>query len=190
MRTWKIILIIVSTAMLIAPLTAYATTSMFADVPNDHIFVEDINWMKTAGITNGCGDGTNYCPNDNVTRGQMAAFMHRLATKQVVNAGTLDGRDSSDFVMNTQWVKESVMFVNMSSGNKLPIEAKCPKPKHAVSGGGLSTEGRLVMIASYPSSDNTAWTATWTNLGPVPLTSTVTTWALCEGPGLLVKPMP
>ncbi len=91
MKPWKIILLVVSTTLLIAPLTAYATTSMFADVPDDHMFVDDINWMKTAGITNGCGDGTNYCPNGNVTRGQMAAFMHRLSMNEVVDARTNSG---------------------------------------------------------------------------------------------------
>ena len=190
MKTWKIILIVVSTAMLIAPLTAYATTSLFADVPDDHIFVNDINWMKTAGVTQGCGDGTNYCPEANVTRGQMAAFMHRLATKRVVNAGTLDGRDSNDFVMNTEWVTKSATFSSLAVGSPVFAEATCPKPKHVVSGGGLSIEGRLVMIASHPSSGDTAWTATWSNLGPTPLTSTVTTWALCEGPELRTLPLP
>ena len=190
MKTWKIILIVVSTTLLIAPLTAYATTSLFADVPNDHIFVNDINWMKTAGITNGCGDGTNYCPNDDVTRGQMAVFMHRLATGRSVDAGTLDGRDSSDFVVNTQWVTKSTTFSSLAAGSPVFAEAKCPLPKHVVSGGGLSIEGRLVMISSYPSSGDTAWTATWSNLGPGSLTSTVTTWALCEGPELIAMPMP
>jgi hypothetical protein len=42
------------------------------------IFEPDINWLFNAGVTTGCG-GTNYCPNDPVTRGQMAAFMHRFA---------------------------------------------------------------------------------------------------------------
>ncbi len=76
-------------AVMLIPGIAYATTSLFADVPDDHIFVNDINWMKTAGVTQGCGDGTNYCPDDNVTRGQMAAFMHRLSGS---NSTTLDGR--------------------------------------------------------------------------------------------------
>jgi hypothetical protein len=31
---------------------------------------------------------TNYCPEDNVTRGQMAAFMRRLGENQVVDAAT------------------------------------------------------------------------------------------------------
>lgn len=40
------------------------------------IYEGDINAMAAAGITQGCG-GSSYCPNGLVTRGQMAAFLHR-----------------------------------------------------------------------------------------------------------------
>jgi hypothetical protein len=36
----------------------------------------NINRLRASGITSGCG-GTNFCPNGQVTRGQMAAFLHR-----------------------------------------------------------------------------------------------------------------
>jgi hypothetical protein len=36
----------------------------------------DINALAAAGITSGCGP-SRYCPNDPVTRGEMAAFLHR-----------------------------------------------------------------------------------------------------------------
>lgn len=38
-----------------------------------------INRVAAAGITFGCG-GTSFCPNGAVTRGQMAAFLHRALT--------------------------------------------------------------------------------------------------------------
>jgi len=41
-------------------------------------FEPDIEWMASSGVTLGCGPGV-FCPDDFVTRGQMAAFMHRLA---------------------------------------------------------------------------------------------------------------
>jgi hypothetical protein len=43
------------------------------------IFEGDIDRMATAGVTKGCNPPTNdrYCPSGNVTRGQMAAFLHR-----------------------------------------------------------------------------------------------------------------
>ena len=46
---------------------------------NDSIFETDIDRLGTAGVTKGCNPPTNdrYCPNGNVTRGQMAAFLHR-----------------------------------------------------------------------------------------------------------------
>ncbi len=190
MKPWKIILIIVSTAMLIAPLTAYATTSMFADVPNDHIFVEDINWMKTAGITNGCGDGTNYCPNDNVTRGQMAAFMHRLATNGAVDAGTLGGMNSSDFVSNPWWISNTKNFLSVAPGAQVTLEAMCLLPHYVISGGGQSSYRQLVMATSRPMTDNRTWRVTWTNTGATTISPTVTVWAMCAGPGMTMIPSP
>ena len=42
-------------------------------------FEADIDKLGTAGVTKGCNPPTNnrYCPNEFVTRGQMAAFLHR-----------------------------------------------------------------------------------------------------------------
>lgn len=40
----------------------------------------DINRLAEAGVSNGCGGTYEYCPKDVVTREQMAAFLHRLAT--------------------------------------------------------------------------------------------------------------
>ena len=43
------------------------------------IFEGDIERLAAAGITKGCNPPLNnrYCPNDSVTRGQMAAFLVR-----------------------------------------------------------------------------------------------------------------
>jgi LmbE family N-acetylglucosaminyl deacetylase len=44
------------------------------------VFEDDIAKLATAGVTTGCNaDGTNFCPNKSVTRGQMAAFLRRAA---------------------------------------------------------------------------------------------------------------
>ena len=42
-------------------------------------FENDIDRLGTAGVTRGCNPPTNdrFCPDDFVTRGQMAAFLHR-----------------------------------------------------------------------------------------------------------------
>jgi hypothetical protein len=43
------------------------------------IFEPSIEMLATAGITKGCNPPVNdmFCPNDSVTRGQMAAFLRR-----------------------------------------------------------------------------------------------------------------
>lgn len=49
----------------------------FPDVPGTHPSFRYIQKLRETSITLGCGDGTNYCPNDPVTREQMAAFIIR-----------------------------------------------------------------------------------------------------------------
>lgn len=48
----------------------------FLDVPSNDPFYTDIGKLAARGVTLGCGSG-NYCPNDPVTRDQMAAFILR-----------------------------------------------------------------------------------------------------------------
>jgi peptidoglycan/xylan/chitin deacetylase (PgdA/CDA1 family) len=61
-------------------LTEGAGSNRFVD-DDDSIFQADIERLAAAGITRGCNPPTNdrFCPGDRVTRGQMAAFLHRAA---------------------------------------------------------------------------------------------------------------
>jgi Collagen triple helix repeat (20 copies)/S-layer homology domain len=59
------------------PLVGQAA-SRFIDVPSDNPLAADIEWLEAWGITKGC-TATEFCPNDPVTREQMAAFLHRFA---------------------------------------------------------------------------------------------------------------
>ena len=53
-----------------------ACTGHFADVSCPDAFAVDwIEQLAAENITAGCGDGTNYCPNDAVSRQQMAVFL-------------------------------------------------------------------------------------------------------------------
>ena len=49
----------------------------FDDVPHYVWYVDDVARLVASGITQGCGDGTNFCPEQDTTRGQMAAFLYR-----------------------------------------------------------------------------------------------------------------
>jgi hypothetical protein len=99
-KKWaRVAMIIMVTALIVAPLTAIASHS-FTDVPDSNTFHEDIAWLADADVTKGCNPpaNTQFCPNDEVTRGQMAAFLRRLAENQVVDADKVDGLDASAFV--------------------------------------------------------------------------------------------
>ncbi len=56
-------------------ITVDASLPPFTDI-DGNTFYEDIAWLADSGITQGCSP-TLFCPNDEVTRGQMAAFLHR-----------------------------------------------------------------------------------------------------------------
>jgi hypothetical protein len=49
-------------------------TATFGDVPTSSPQFQFVEALVSAGITAGCGGG-NYCPNNPVTRGQMAVFL-------------------------------------------------------------------------------------------------------------------
>ena len=53
-----------------------ATGTVFADVGANDFAAAYIEQLAADGVTGGCGGG-NYCPNDNVTRAQMAVFLLR-----------------------------------------------------------------------------------------------------------------
>jgi hypothetical protein len=56
-----------------SPPACVAGSEVFADVPATDPFCAWIEEYSSRGITVGCGGG-NYCPGDDVTRGQMAVF--------------------------------------------------------------------------------------------------------------------
>ena len=51
-------------------------TATFGDVPTDHPFFQFVEALAASGITAGCGGG-NFCPDQPLTRGQMAVFLSK-----------------------------------------------------------------------------------------------------------------
>lgn len=62
---------VVGYVLQVSPAPAVAT---FGDVPTSSPQFQFVEALVAAGITAGCGGG-NYCPNNPVTRGQMAVFL-------------------------------------------------------------------------------------------------------------------
>jgi hypothetical protein len=105
--------------------TASAAHS-FLDVPDEHTFHDDIAWMDETDITRGCNPpaNTEYCPDDFVTRGQMAAFFHRFALAGVADAGTLEGKDASDFLDTNGKAADSDLLDGKDSTEFLDSDGK------------------------------------------------------------------
>ncbi len=84
-------------ALFLVPVAAIAAGG-FTDVADNNVFVADIEWAKDSGITLGCNPPLNdrFCPSENVTREEVAAFMHRLAVNRVVDAGTVGGMTAAE----------------------------------------------------------------------------------------------
>lgn len=55
-------------------ISAAPGAATFSDVPTTHPQFRFVEAMVRSGITGGCGAG-NFCPNDPLTRGQMAVFL-------------------------------------------------------------------------------------------------------------------
>jgi hypothetical protein len=66
-------------AFLVRALELPAGPGGFTDTTTSE-FAADIAALAAAGVTRGCNPPANdrFCPNDPVTRGQMAGFLHRV----------------------------------------------------------------------------------------------------------------
>ena len=88
----------VLSATLIAP-TAVWATHRFSDVGDDHTHARGIDYVADTGVSSGCAGGDAFCPEDELTRSQMATFLHRASgnapgVAPSVNADKVDGMDA------------------------------------------------------------------------------------------------
>ena len=86
--------------------------SGFVDVPGTYGFAADVAWFAAGGYTDGCNPPLNtlFCPDAHVTRGQMAAFLHRTLDGVVEPSGApIDFTDDDDstFVEDIAWLSST-----------------------------------------------------------------------------------
>jgi hypothetical protein len=118
-KRWaRITMVVGVTALFVAPLTAVATHT-FNDVPTTHTFHADIEWLEASGVTKGCNPpaNTQFCPDDNVTRGQMSAFMKRFAGYIGAEDGTPAQADNATNANNADTLDGSPaeVYLNQST---------------------------------------------------------------------------
>jgi len=96
------------TASVAVVVTDVADGPRFIDVPLGHTFYADIDWLAVEGITRGCNPPANdmYCPDASVTRGQMAAFLHRALDGVLTPGSPVEfvDDDGSIFEADIEWL--------------------------------------------------------------------------------------
>lgn len=123
-RTRRVTIITVFVVALMTIPTVLWAAHQFDDVPDSNIFHNDIDWLAQADVTRGCNPpaNTQFCPGDEVTREQMAAFLRRLAENQVVDAATVQGSAPGD--LRSFLVHDSVSSDVLFPGNFDVIQIK------------------------------------------------------------------
>ncbi len=76
---------------------------------DESIFEADIEWLAAAGVTKGCNPPLNdqFCPNEPVSRGQMAAFLSRYLDLPAGTAGRFTDTAGSVFVADIDRLAEA-----------------------------------------------------------------------------------
>jgi len=85
-----------------------ATGTKFADVPAGYWAAAWIEQLAAEGITGGCGNG-NYCPDDVITRAQMAIFMLRAKHGSNYSPPAATGSSFTDVSSNywaAAWIEQ------------------------------------------------------------------------------------
>lgn len=84
-----------------------STSVDFAD-DNGSVFESDIEWLSATGVTRGCNPPSNdrFCPDQVVTRGQMAAFLHRALPDLEFTGPLVDFSDDNGnvFESDIEWL--------------------------------------------------------------------------------------
>ena len=165
----RTLVLLLLTAVAVAVITALTTvaavagSSYFNDVDPGATHEDGIAFMAESGVTEGCATPGAYCPDDDVTRAQMATFMHRLSghadgVDPSVDAATLEGLTVSDIqagidvddAPRTSWAYVDGDTSTLVRGSGVD----------SVSGGG-GTEGRFTVTFDEPV-DQCSWQATST----------------------------
>ncbi len=99
--------------------------SRFVDVGATNTFCGDIEWLADTGITRGCNPPANdlFCPEATVTRGQMAAFLHRALDLPGASLDTFVDDDGTAFEPSIEAIAE----VGITKGCNPPVNDRyCP----------------------------------------------------------------
>ncbi|MPZ51759.1 MAG: hypothetical protein GEU79_03330 [Acidimicrobiia bacterium] len=158
-----VVVAVVASVLITAPLSVWAS-HRFNDVGDDNVFHDDIDWLADNGITLGCNppENTEFCPEEPVTRQEMAAFLHRMAsqggavfgtrdTDLATSGTTTDGR--ADLVESLDFVAPSDGVIHVTAKALLTNQTDTPAETNAAlmldGKGDLNANDRIIDGSRY-----------------------------------------
>ena len=106
-------------SMAIVGTVAAQPSQRFFDVPRTHYAYESIDWAVTNGITQGCGDGRNFCPDGTLTRAEIVTFMKRYHDRFHSGASPGNGTTGARTEWSLRDYGSTYETVNLSAGRYL-----------------------------------------------------------------------
>jgi hypothetical protein len=121
-RDWSTrrkVIVFLALALVLPPAAFVAASDIFGDVPNDHIFHDNISAISGARITTGTSP-TTFSPEALSTRGQIAAFLHRGLPRIAYDSSsdlalTNEHQDSAVVTINTGGTPGGTGFVKLDA---------------------------------------------------------------------------
>jgi hypothetical protein len=118
---------------------SYPTRPYFTDVPSTHPQFAHIQKLRELGITSGC-TATAYCPDDAVTRGQMAAFIIRA--RLGIRSGQTFTFPATQFFTDVPSTDPFYSFIQKMK--EFGITSGCTATEYC--SGGLTTRGQMAVF--------------------------------------------
>ncbi len=111
----------------------YKGITPFTDVKSNHWFATAVEWAYETGVTSGKTD-TTFAPNENITREQLAAMLHRYADykgMQVSNSEDISvfpdaSKVSTYAVKDLEWAYGNGIINGSKSGDELYLNPRNP----------------------------------------------------------------
>ena len=115
---------IILALLILASATGYGVAQIgddqrFDDVPPEHYAYEAVSWAANLGITVGCGDGSNFCPDRTLTRAEIVTFLYRY-DRSVRGASDDESASESPTVPGPSVAKQSDFYTLRAAGNRDP----------------------------------------------------------------------
>ena len=169
-RRWTRAVAVAATAVAVASLAIVGTVAaqsrqLFDDVPPGHYAFDSIEWAVASGITEGCGTGRNFCPEQTLNRAHMVTFLKRYHDKfgnAASNSPTTTTAATPDEWVLRGFGSRDASPISLTTGSYYvdftllrPTAINVAKVVVSVAGPAISSEREVIKIEGDPNNPDT-----------------------------------